>query len=109
MDSDRALVAARSPGRRGSGTRPTLEPALAISEVFFILALEGVAGRTQSKRKNLGPPATATQRAFPAESQMDSYLASPISVVPVSGKEAAQLAQRYHHGGPVLYVRGDTP
>ena len=46
---------------------------------------------------------------IPAESQMDFYLASPISVVPVSAKEAAQLAQGYHHGGPVLYVRGDTP
>jgi hypothetical protein len=46
---------------------------------------------------------------IPAESQMDFYLASPISVVPASAKEAAQLAQGYHHGGPVLYVRGDTP
>jgi hypothetical protein len=46
---------------------------------------------------------------IPAESQMDFYLASPISVVPVSAKDAAQLAQGYHHGGPVLYVRGDTP
>src|SRR5882757_1329095 len=46
---------------------------------------------------------------IPAEAQMDFYLASPISVVPVSAKEAARLAQGYHHGGPVLYVRGDTP
>jgi hypothetical protein len=47
--------------------------------------------------------------AIPAESQIDFYLASPISVVPVSGKEAARLVQEYRRGGPVLYVRGDTP
>jgi hypothetical protein len=29
--------------------------------------------------------------------------------IPVSAKEAARFAQGYHHGGPVLYVRGDTP
>jgi hypothetical protein len=47
--------------------------------------------------------------AIPAESQMDFHLASPISVQPVSEKEAERLAQRLHPGGPVLYVRGDTP
>jgi hypothetical protein len=46
---------------------------------------------------------------IPAESQMDFYLAAPISVQPVSAKEAEQLAQRLHPGAPVLYVRGDTP
>lgn len=46
---------------------------------------------------------------LPAESQMDFYLASPISVQPVSEKEAEKLSQRVHPGGPVLYVRGDTP
>ena len=46
---------------------------------------------------------------IPAESQMDFYLASPLSVQPVSAKEAGRLAQRVHPGGPVLYVRGDTP
>ena len=46
---------------------------------------------------------------IPAESQMDFYLASPISIQPVSAKEAERLAQRLHPGGPVLYVRGDTP
>ena len=46
---------------------------------------------------------------IPAESQMDFYLASPISVVPVSPKEAARLSQGLHRGGPALYVRGDTP
>jgi hypothetical protein len=47
--------------------------------------------------------------AIPAESQIDFYLASPISVVPASEKEAARLAEGLHAGGPVLYVRGETP
>jgi hypothetical protein len=46
---------------------------------------------------------------IPAESQIDFYLASPISVVPVSEREAARLSQGLHAGGPVLYVRGETP
>jgi hypothetical protein len=46
---------------------------------------------------------------LPAESQMDFYLASPISVQPVSQKEAEKLSQRVHPGAPLLYVRGDTP
>jgi hypothetical protein len=45
---------------------------------------------------------------IPAEAQMDFYLASPISVAPVSAKEAARLAQGLHPGGPVLYVREDV-
>jgi hypothetical protein len=46
---------------------------------------------------------------IPAESQIDFYLAYPISVVPTSAKEAARLSQGLHAGGPVLYVRGETP
>jgi hypothetical protein len=46
---------------------------------------------------------------IPAESQMDFYLASPISVQTVGVKEAERLSQGLHPGGPVLYVRGDTP
>jgi hypothetical protein len=46
---------------------------------------------------------------LPAESQMDFYLASPISVQPVSQTEAEQLSQRVHPGRPILYVRGDRP
>jgi hypothetical protein len=46
---------------------------------------------------------------IPAEAQMDFYLASPISVAPVSAKEAARLAKRLHSGEPVLYVRSETP
>jgi len=47
--------------------------------------------------------------SIPAESEMDFYLASPISVELVSEKEAEMLAQKVRRGGPVLYVRGDTP
>lgn len=47
--------------------------------------------------------------SLPAESQMDFYLAAPISVVPVSVQEAARLSQGLHPGGPLLYVRGETP
>jgi hypothetical protein len=46
---------------------------------------------------------------IPAESQVDFSLASPITVTPISAKEAARLAQGLHRGGPVLYVRGETP
>jgi hypothetical protein len=45
---------------------------------------------------------------IPAESQVDFHLAAPISVTPVSAKEAARLGQGLHPGGPTLYVR-DTP
>jgi hypothetical protein len=47
--------------------------------------------------------------SIPAESQIDFSLAFPIAVQPVSAKEAARLGQGLSHGGPVLYVRGDTP
>jgi hypothetical protein len=46
---------------------------------------------------------------IPAESQIDFYLASPISVAPVSRREAARLSEGLYSGGPVLYVRGETP
>jgi hypothetical protein len=46
---------------------------------------------------------------IPAESQIDFYLASPISVTPVSRSEAARLSEGLYSGGPVLYVRGETP
>ncbi len=46
---------------------------------------------------------------IPAESQIDFYLSLPISVVPATAKDAAKLSQGMHRGGPVLYVRGDTP
>ena len=46
---------------------------------------------------------------IPAESEMDFYLAAPISVQPVSAMEAKRLAQRVSPGGAVLYIRGETP
>jgi hypothetical protein len=46
---------------------------------------------------------------IPAESQIDFYLASPISVSPVSRREAARLSEGLYLGGPVLYVRGEQP
>jgi hypothetical protein len=46
---------------------------------------------------------------IPAESQIDFNLASPISVVPVNRREADRLSEGLHSGGPVLYVRGETP
>jgi hypothetical protein len=46
---------------------------------------------------------------LPAESQIDFYLASPISVVPVSRREAQRLSEGLYSGGPVLYVRGERP
>jgi hypothetical protein len=48
-------------------------------------------------------------RDMPAESEMDFYLALPISVQPVSEKDAERLGKRVHPGGPVLYVRGGKP
>lgn len=47
--------------------------------------------------------------SLPAESEMDFSLASPISVVPATEKEARRLSEGLHAGGPVLYVRGETP
>ena len=44
---------------------------------------------------------------IPSESQVDFYLAAPITVTPVSTKEAARLGQGLRPGGPTLYVRGD--
>jgi hypothetical protein len=46
---------------------------------------------------------------LPAEWQIDFYLASPISVVPVSRREAERLSEGLYSGGPVLYVRGERP
>jgi hypothetical protein len=46
---------------------------------------------------------------IPSESQLDFFLASPITVAPVSAKEAARLAQGLRSGGPTLYLRDETP
>lgn len=46
---------------------------------------------------------------IPGESQIDFYLAAPISIVPVSADEAERLSRAMRPGGPVLYVPGETP
>jgi hypothetical protein len=46
---------------------------------------------------------------IPSEAQVDFNLAAPVTVTPVSAKEATRLAQGLHPGGPTLYVRGETP
>ncbi len=51
------------------------------------------------------PPSIAL---IPAESEIEFTLASPIAVYPVDQRTAARLAQGMHHGGPVLYVRGES-
>ena len=51
------------------------------------------------------PPSIAL---IPAESQMEFTLTSPIAVFPVDQRTASRLAQGMHHGGPVLYIRGES-
>lgn len=51
------------------------------------------------------PPSIAL---IPAESQIEFTLASPIAVYPVDQRTASRLAQGMLHGGPVLYIRGET-
>jgi hypothetical protein len=51
------------------------------------------------------PPSIAL---IPSESQMEFTLASPIAVFPVDQHTAWRLAQGMRHGGPVLYVRGES-
>jgi hypothetical protein len=51
------------------------------------------------------PPSIAL---IPAESEMEFTLASPIAVYPVDQRTAVRLARGMHHGGPVLYVRGES-
>jgi hypothetical protein len=46
---------------------------------------------------------------LPAESQMDFYLASPLSVQPLGEQDAEALERQFHSRGPALYVRGGTP
>jgi hypothetical protein len=46
---------------------------------------------------------------IPSETQVDFYLASPISVRPVSAEEAARLAKGFRAGGPTLFLRSEVP
>lgn len=51
------------------------------------------------------PPSIAL---IPAESQIEFTLASPVAVYPVDQRTAARLAEGMHHGGPLLYMRGEN-
>lgn len=51
----------------------------------------------------------APKLTLPPESQMEFYLAAPISVIPVTQQEAARLSRLMPGGAPVVYVRGDIP
>lgn len=46
---------------------------------------------------------------IPSESEIDFFLAAPVAILPLSAKETARLSEGLNHGGPVLYVRGETP
>lgn len=46
---------------------------------------------------------------IPAEARVDFHLNTPLTVNPVSAKEAAHLAQGLYRGGPTLYRRGYYP
>ena len=46
---------------------------------------------------------------IPAEALVEFHLNSPLTVAPVSAREAARLAQGLYHGGPALYRRGYGP
>jgi hypothetical protein len=51
------------------------------------------------------PPSIAL---IPAESQIEFTLTSPIAVFPVDQRTASRLARGMHHGGPALYIRGES-
>jgi hypothetical protein len=46
---------------------------------------------------------------IPSEAEVDFYLAAPVTVMPVSAKDAARLSQGLRAGGPHLYLRGEAP
>lgn len=46
---------------------------------------------------------------IPAEARVDFHLNTPLTVNPVSAKEAARMAQGLYQGGPNLYRRGYYP
>jgi hypothetical protein len=51
------------------------------------------------------PPSIAL---IPSESQIEFTLATPIAVFPVDQPTAARLARGMYHGGPVLFMRGES-
>ena len=46
---------------------------------------------------------------IPAEAKVDFHLSKPLTVTPVSAREAARLAQGLYPGGPTLYRRSYGP
>jgi hypothetical protein len=46
---------------------------------------------------------------IPAEAKVDFHLKTPVTITPVSLREAARLAQGLYPGGPTLYRRGYYP
>jgi hypothetical protein len=46
---------------------------------------------------------------IPAEARVDFHLSKPLTVTPVSAREAARLAQGLYPGGPTLYRRSYGP
>jgi hypothetical protein len=61
----------------------------------------GVAAGTAASAASPGPNVW-----IPAEALVEFHLNSPLTVTPVSAKEAARLAQGLYPGGPALYRRG---
>jgi hypothetical protein len=73
----------------------------------IVLATGAAAGATVGTVVAAASPSPVID--IPAESQIDFYLASPMSVAPVSRREAQRLSEGLYSGGPVLYVRGERP
>jgi hypothetical protein len=85
------------------GTKPGTDAASRAANMGTVAAVGAGLG-TLTSAAMPGP-----EIRIPSEAQVDFYLAAPITVTPVSAKEAERLAQGLHPGGPALYVRGDTP
>ncbi len=114
-----------------SKTKPTESKALRGAEVGAVVGslVGGVSTKSGVANVGSGNPVSAATFAavgagvgtmvsaatpgpgirIPSESQVDFYLALPVTVIPVGAKEAARLAQGLHPGGPTLYLRGDVP
>jgi hypothetical protein len=121
------LVSYQFKVKGASKTKPTETKALRGAEVGVLAASIGVSekygtgatGRAASLGTNaavgagIGTLVSAATPGpgiwFPSEAQVDFYLAAPVTVTPVSEKEAARLSRGLHPGGPTLYLRGDAP
>jgi hypothetical protein len=100
-----------------SKTKPTETKALRGAEVGTVVgALSGNPANVAAGAvvgASIGTAVSAVSSGpgiwIPSEAEVDFYLAAPVTVTPVSAKEAARLSQGLHPGGPNLYLRGDTP